>query len=91
MCRPAGDEAAVDLARRVQLATGEGPRSGDGIARSIVRRRLRLEKREHPLSAIGRPACDEPAVGFGQRLRRYHASTLAPGDASWVDDAAVDR
>jgi hypothetical protein len=68
----ASDEATPDLWRDIELATGEGARSGDGFAGTAITWSFRFEQPEHALCAVGRPLRDDPPVGFAQCLRRAH-------------------
>jgi hypothetical protein len=63
---PVGDEASADLPGRVELAGREGPCPRDGVTRTVVVGRLRLEEWQDPFGAIGGPGGDEAAVGFGE-------------------------
>lgn len=58
----------LDLACRIEVAARERTRASDGVARALVRRRLRLEQPEHPLGAVGGPGRHGPALGLAQSL-----------------------
>lgn len=76
---PTGDEPSADLTGRVELTAGERPSSSDGITWSTVVRSLRFEHGQDPFGAVGRPRGDLTAIGFAQRLRGGHASSLPHG------------
>lgn len=72
----AADEAATDLRSGVQLSPGERPGAGDGRARTIVSWSFGLEEAEDPFCAVRGPSGEETSVGFAERLRRPHRSTV---------------
>jgi len=62
-------EPAADLMCDVKLATAEGSRPRDGLARAGIAWRLRLEQSEHSLCAVSSPHSNDSSFGFAQRLR----------------------
>jgi hypothetical protein len=62
------DETAAGLSD-AKLATGKGPKPGDGITGAAIPRSFRLEQSQHPLRAVRRPHRDDPPISFAQRLR----------------------
>jgi hypothetical protein len=62
-------KSATDSFGGTKLATSEGARPRDRIARTAIPRRFRLEQTQHALRAIRRPCCDDPPISLAQRLR----------------------
>jgi len=73
---PTGNEPSSYLTGRIELTASERPSSSDGITWSTICGSLRFEQDQDPLSTVCRPRRDLAAMGFTQRLRGRHASSL---------------
>jgi hypothetical protein len=89
-CSAASDETAADLCGDVKLATRKGARPGDGIARTAITRRFRLEQPDHSFGAVRRPCRDDPTFGFAQGLPRNH-TRIFPGADDRPSRAVIER
>jgi hypothetical protein len=80
-----GEEAAADLRCDAKFAAGKRAGPGDGVAGAAIARSFKLEQSQHPLSAVRRPARDDPPVSFAQRLWRTHGQIVPPAvHGAWL-------
>ncbi|GAA1755423.1 hypothetical protein GCM10009747_12020 [Agromyces humatus] len=74
---PTSNESSAYLSGSVEFTASECPRSSDGVTWSTIGRSLRFEQDQDSLSTLCRPPCDLAAIGFAERLRGRHISSLA--------------
>jgi hypothetical protein len=72
-----GNESVSYSLGHAKLTTGEGAGSRDRVAGAAIARSFRLKQAQHPLRAVRSPRCDDPPVGFAQRLCRLHGVIIA--------------
>jgi hypothetical protein len=66
VCGPTSNEAPANLTGGIEFTLSEGSSTSDGITRSAVCRRLRLEQGQDSLGTVCRPRRDEAAISFAQ-------------------------
>jgi hypothetical protein len=59
-----GNKSAADRFGNAKLATSEGPRPGDRVARAAIPWSFRLEQPQDTFRAVRRPRCDDAPVSF---------------------------
>lgn len=74
-----GNEPSAYLTGGIEFTPSERPGSRDCVTRSTICWSLRLEEDQDSFSTVCCPRCDLAAIGFTQRLRGRHPSSLPHG------------